>query len=70
MWYPGMRPRPWLRVLVGPIPSLEPGGATNMDVQIPIIARGVGREYVPLAFFSGVVLALSEAALIIFFISI
>lgn len=44
---------------LGPVPSLGPAGATAMDVLLPVIAQGAGREYVPLAFFSGAVLSLS-----------
>lgn len=46
---------------LGPIPSLGAAGATAMDVLLPVVAKGVGREYVPLAFFSGAVLSLSVA---------
>lgn len=44
---------------LGPVPSLGAAGATAMDVLLPVIARGAGKEYVPLAFFSGAVLSLS-----------
>jgi uncharacterized membrane protein YbjE (DUF340 family) len=44
---------------LGPVPSLGAAGATAMDVLLPVIAKGTGREYVPLSFFSGAVLSLS-----------
>ncbi|MTI95254.1 MAG: lysine exporter LysO family protein [Firmicutes bacterium] len=55
---------PLVARLFGPIPSLGPAGATAMDVLLPVIAKGTGREYVPLAFFSGAVLSLSVALFI------
>lgn len=44
---------------LGPVPAIAPAGATAMDVLLPIISREAGREYAPLAFFSGGVLSLS-----------
>lgn len=53
---------------LGPVPSLGAAGATAMDVLLPVIAKGAGREYVPLAFFSGAVLSLSVALFVQFFL--
>ena len=44
---------------IGPLPSIGSAGATAMDVLLPVISKGAGREYVPLAFFTGAVLSLS-----------
>lgn len=61
---------PTLAKLLGPIPSLGPAGATAMDVMLPVIAKGTGREYVPLAFFTGAVLSLSVPVFVNLFISL
>lgn len=55
---------------MGPIPSLGAAGATAMDVMLPVIAKGAGREYVPLAFFSGAVLSLSVPVFVNLFMSL
>lgn len=55
---------------LGPIPSLGAAGATAMDVMLPVIAKGTGREYVPLAFFSGAVLSLSVPVFVNLFMSL
>lgn len=61
---------PLIARMLGPIPSLGPAGATAMDVMLPVIAKGTGREYVPLAFFSGAVLSLSVPLFVNLFLSI
>lgn len=54
---------------LGPVPALGPAGATAMDVLLPVIAKGAGREYVPLAFFTGAVLSLSVPVFVNLFMS-
>jgi len=54
---------------IGPIPSMGAAGATAMDVMLPVISKGTGREYVPLAFFTGAVLSLSVAVFVNLFMS-
>ena len=44
---------------LGAVPAIAPGGATAMDVLLPVISRAAGREYAPLAFFSGAMLSLA-----------
>lgn len=53
-----------------PVAAIGPGGATTMDVLLPVIARTAGREYVPLAFFSGAALSLSVAVLVNLFLGL
>lgn len=55
---------------IGKIASLAPAGATAMDVLLPVIAKGTGREYVPLAFFTGAVLSISVAFFVNLFLSL
>lgn len=55
---------------LGPVAAIGPAGATAMDVMLPVIARGAGKEYVPLAFFAGAVLSLSVPVCVNFFLSI
>lgn len=61
---------PLLARWLGPVSALGPAGATAMDVMLPVIAKGAGREYVPLAFFSGATLSLAVAFFVNFFINI
>jgi len=61
---------PLVAKYLGPIPALGAAGATAMDVMLPVISKSAGREYVPLAFFSGAVLSLSVAVLVQLFISL
>ncbi len=53
---------------IGPIPSIGTGGATAMDVTLPVISKSAGREFVPLAFFTGVTLSLMVPVLVNLFI--
>jgi uncharacterized membrane protein YbjE (DUF340 family) len=55
---------------LGPVPAVAPAGATAMDVLLPIISRGAGREYAPLAFFSGAVLSLAVPVFVNLFLSL
>lgn len=55
---------------LGPVPSLGAAGATAMDVLLPVIAKGTGRDYVPLAFFSGAVLSLSVPVFVNLFLAL
>ncbi len=51
-----------------PLVAIAPGGATAMDVLLPVISRSAGRQYVPLAFFSGAVLSLAAGLLVNLFL--
>ncbi|MDD2281960.1 MAG: lysine exporter LysO family protein [Eubacteriales bacterium] len=55
---------------LGPVPAVAPAGATAMDVLLPIISRGAGREYAPLAFFTGAVLSLAVPVFVNLFLSL
>lgn len=55
---------------LGPVPAIAPAGATAMDVLLPIISRGAGREYAPLAFFAGGVLSLAVPVFVNLFLSL
>ena len=55
---------------LGPVAAVAPGGATAMDVLLPIITRGAGREYAPLAFFSGALLSLAVPVFVNLFLSL
>ncbi len=55
---------------LGGIPAIGPGGATTMDVTLPIISKSAGKEYVPAAFVNGVTLSLLVPVLVNFFMAI
>ncbi len=59
---------PLIAKSVGKLSSIAPGGATTMDVTLPVIAQGVGKKYIPLAFFSGAVLSMMVPILVRFFL--
>ncbi|MGI6362335.1 MAG: lysine exporter LysO family protein [Bacillota bacterium] len=61
---------PLLARWLGPVPAIAPAGATAMDVLLPIISREAGREYAPLAFFTGGVLSLSVPVFVNLFLSL
>ncbi len=61
---------PMVAKYLGGIAAIAPGGATSMDVTLPIIAKGAGKEYVPLAFFSGAILSLMVPIMVNFFLSL
>lgn len=44
---------------LGPLTAVAPGGATTMDVLLPVITKSAGPEYAPLAFFSGALLSMA-----------
>ena len=44
---------------LGPITAIAPGGATAMDVTLPIIARSAGDDVAVIAFLSGALLSLA-----------
>ncbi len=59
---------PLIARTISGLSSIAPGGATTMDVTLPVVARGAGREYIPLAFLSGAVLSMLVPFLVRFFL--
>lgn len=49
---------PWVYRYLGELAAIAPGGATTMDVTLPLIAKVAGKEAVLLAFASGFLLTL------------
>lgn len=55
---------------LGKLPALAPGGATAMDVLLPSIVKGTGRNYASIAFLSGGILSLAVPFCVRLFLSI
>ena len=61
---------PFIVRYIGKIPSIGPGGATTMDVTLPIIKKVAGEETAIPAFISGVVLSTLVPVLVPFILSL
>ncbi len=59
---------PYVARYVGKIAAVAPGGATTMDVTLPIVARSAGEDAAVLAFLSGAVLSLLVPLLVPLFV--
>lgn len=55
---------PLLARRLGRLSAIAPGGATAMDVTLPVIARAAGPEAAAIAFLSGAVLSAAVPALV------
>ncbi|MDI3538804.1 MAG: hypothetical protein PWP12_684 [Bacillota bacterium] len=55
---------PWVYRYLGKLAAVAPGGATTMDVTLPIVAKVAGKEVVLVAFASGFVLTLLVPVLV------
>jgi len=55
---------PYVARHIGRIAAVAPGGATTMDVTLPIVAKAAGEDAAVLAFLSGAVLSLLVPLLI------
>lgn len=49
---------PWVYRYLGTLAAIAPGGATTMDVTLPVIVKVAGQEAGPVAFASGFILTL------------
>lgn len=58
---------PWLRLRFSPLAPICVGGATTVDVTLPVIIRCCGPEWMALAIFQGVVVDLLVPVLVPFF---
>jgi uncharacterized membrane protein YbjE (DUF340 family) len=61
---------PFVVKYLGRITSIAPGGATTMDVTLPIIKETAGEETVIPAFVSGAILSILVPILVPFLISL
>ena len=61
---------PFIVSYIGKIPAIGPGGATTMDVTLPLIKKLAGEEIAIPAFISGVVLSTLVPILVPFILSI
>jgi uncharacterized membrane protein YbjE (DUF340 family) len=61
---------PFVVKYIGKIPSIGPGGATTMDVTLPLIKKVAGEEIAVPAFISGVVLSSLVPILVPFILNI
>ena len=61
---------PFIVRYLGKIPSIGPGGATTMDVTLPLIKKAAGEETAVPAFISGVVLSTLVPILVPFILSL
>lgn len=61
---------PLVAKFLGGIAALAPGGATTMDVTLPVISKAAGKAYVPLAFFTGAILSLLVPVFVNFFLNL
>ncbi|MDK2784767.1 MAG: hypothetical protein PWQ41_1118 [Bacillota bacterium] len=55
---------PWVHKYLGKLAAIAPGGATTMDVTLPLIAKVAGKEVVLVAFASGFILSLLVPVLV------
>ncbi|ACB86041.1 lysine exporter LysO family protein [Natranaerobius thermophilus] len=61
---------PIIAKYLGGVVSIAPGGATTMDVTLPIISKSAGKEFIPIAFFNGLILSLLVPILVNFFVAL
>ncbi len=61
---------PFIVRYFGKIPSIGPGGATTMDVTLPLIKKTAGEDIAVLAFISGMVLSILVPILVPFILSL
>lgn len=61
---------PLIARYLGQVASIAPGGATTMDVTLPLVQRCAGDDVVIPAFYSGVILSALVPILVPFFISL
>lgn len=61
---------PWIAPKLGYFPAIAPGGATTMDVTLPIISQSTDQETTLVAFYSGTVLTLMVPVLVPFLLSL
>ncbi|MGI6575428.1 MAG: lysine exporter LysO family protein [bacterium] len=59
---------PLLARHLGPYAAIAPGGATTMDVTLPLIVKIVGSDYALIAFFHGLILSALVPLLIPLFV--
>ncbi|NLY51160.1 MAG: lysine exporter LysO family protein, partial [Firmicutes bacterium] len=55
---------PWVQRYLGPLAAIAPGGATTMDVTLPVVIKVAGEEYGLVAFANGFLLSLSVPFLV------
>lgn len=55
---------PWIAVRFGYLAAVAPGGATSMDVTLPVIARSTDSRTTLVAFITGVLLSLAVPVLV------
>lgn len=60
---------PWMVVWFGKLSPIAAGGATSMDVTLPVICRTSGSDFALLSVFHGVVLTLLVPVLVVFILS-
>ena len=61
---------PFLAHYFGKLAPIASGGATSMDVTLPVITRYVGSEYAIIAVFSGIVLTILVPFLVTFILTV
>lgn len=61
---------PLMAKYFGPFAPISSGGATTMDVTLPIIQKTVGNKYVPLSVYHGIVMDFSVPLYLTLFISL
>ena len=61
---------PWIVRRISPAALIASGGATTIDITLPVVAQHIGPHAVPAAVFHGVVVDLSVPFLVVFFASI
>lgn len=61
---------PWIVRRISPAALIASGGATTIDITLPVITRHIGPKALPIAVFHGVVVDLSVPLLVTFFASI
>lgn len=61
---------PWIVRRISPAALISSGGATTLDITLPVITRYIGPKAIPVAVFHGVVVDLSVPLLVAFFASI
>lgn len=59
---------PYVAKYIGKFSAVAPGGATTMDVTLPIVAKSAGEDAAVLAFLSGAVLSLLVPLLVPLFV--
>jgi uncharacterized membrane protein YbjE (DUF340 family) len=61
---------PWIAAKLGYLPAIAPGGATAMDVTLPIISQSTDQQTTLVAFYSGTVLTLMVPVLVPFLLKL